>query len=143
MSSGVALPLQPAAHWAARFIGHPWTPATDCWWLVREYFAQRHGIAMPHVDVRACDNTEALRHAVRASGWVPAQGEPREDDVVVMSSPFHRRHVGVMVRADGRLGLLHNEGSDGARGPRGGVVFQTLADATSDGYGNFSVWRRA
>lgn len=134
-------------HWAAHLVGEPWTPARNCWWLVRQFFLIKHGIDMPHVEVgdfseTGLDNVASIKRSASASGWRRCDGPPQEDDVLVMTSPFHRRHVGVMTRADGRLGVLHSDGSLTPRGPRGCVQLQTLADATGDGYGHFEIWRR-
>ena len=134
-------------HWAAPLVGVPWSLERNCWWLVREFFAQRYGIVMPDVIVAdevwpRVDNAAAIRLGAMASGWRPVQGEPQADDVVLMQGPAGR-HVGVMLQADGRLGVLHNDGCMTERGPRGSVVFQSLAEATDGGYGAFEFWRRA
>ena len=137
-----------AQHWAASLIGEAWTPVHNCWWLVEHYFRERHGVAMPRVEVgslsgQVLDNVGSIKQAAQASGWRPVAAKPRADDVLLMRGPMQRRHVGVMVEADGRLGLLHSDGCMTAHGPRGGVVWQTLAEATADGYGTFEVWRHA
>jgi hypothetical protein len=135
-------------HWAAHLVGEPWTPERNCWWLVCEFFRLRCGLAMPHVSVgdlsdHALDNVAAIKRTASSSGWRRIEGEPREDDVLVMTSPFHRRHVGVVVFADGALRMLHNEGRDTSRGPVGCVVAQPIEDALRDVCGPVEIWRRA
>lgn len=136
-------------HWAHALIGTPWTPERNCWWLVCHYFDARHGVQMPALAIGAeanalsDSNVAALLQAAQASGWRPATGAPREDDVVLMRGPLGGRHVGVMVAANGIVGVLHSDGLLTPRGPRGHVVFQTLAEAMADGYGAHEVWRRA
>lgn len=133
-----------AMHWAHRLIGTPWTPEHNCWWLVRHYFAARHGVQLPALAIGAAGNAAALLRAARASGWqlVARNGEPQEDDVVLMRGPRGRRHAGVIIRADGRAGVLHSDGALCQGVPRGHVVFQPLADAAADGYRQFEFWRR-
>lgn len=136
----------PTMHWAHPLIGTPWTPERNCWWLVCRYFAGRHGVQMPALAIGGDpgeDNVAAILRAAQASGWRPARGAAREDDVVLMRGPLGRRHVGVMVEADGLVGVLHSDGSMTPHGPRGQVVFQSLAQATADGYGEHEFWRRA
>ena len=135
------------AHWAAPLIGVEWTPERNCWWLVAHYFKERHGVSMPTVSVgpasgEVLDNVASIKQAAQCSGWRPVSGPPQADDVLLMRGPFGRRHVGVMLEADGHLGVLHSDGHMTARGPCGGVVWQTLADTTAYGYGNFECWRR-
>lgn len=134
----------PAMHWAHPLIGTPWTPERNCWWLVCHYFAARHGVQMPALAIGGDDNAAAILRAAQASGWRPAQGgSPQEDDVVLMRGPLGGRHIGVIVEADGLVGVLHSDGCLTPRGPRGGVVFQSLAAAAADGYRAFEFWRQA
>lgn len=124
-------------HWASELIGHPHTPECNCWWLVRKVFREQLRIEMPLVDVDAKDSPEnvaAIKRAAGVSGWRPATGEPQEWDIVLMRGPTGR-HVGVMVRANGRLGLLHNV-------ERMGVCFHTLDEVQRLGYSGFENWRR-
>ena len=136
-------------HWSAHLIGERWTPERNCWWLVRQFFAIRCGLDMPHVEVcdfsdANLDNVAAIKRTASLSGWRRVAGEPQVDDVLVMTSPFHRRHVGVVIFADRRLRLLHNEGHlDEARGPVGCVVAPPIEDALRDVCGPVEIWRRA
>jgi hypothetical protein len=85
----------------------------------------------------------AIKRTAATSGWRRVDGQPREDDVLVMTSPFHRRHVGVVTFADGALRLLHNEGRDTPRGPVGCVVAPPIDEALRDICGPIEIWRRA
>jgi len=124
-------------HWAKELIGQPHTPQRNCWWLVRHVFRTQLGIEMPHVDVEQQDtpeNVAAIKRASEASGWRPAAMPLQAWDIVLMQGPTGR-HVGVMVEANGRLGLLHNvEGM--------GVCFHTLEEVGRLGYSRFEPWRR-
>lgn len=141
-----------ATHWATPLIGKPWRggaagpDAFDCWGLVRWVFERQHGIVMPPVVVGAIggttvDNVTAIKHAARVSGWHTVVGAPWPDDIVLMHG-LKGRHVGLMVLANGRLGVLHANGYHGPVGPVGGVMFQPLAEVAEGGYGNFEFWRR-
>jgi cell wall-associated NlpC family hydrolase len=106
-------------HWARSYIGKPWAPASDesgparysCWGLVRAVFKARHGIDLPPVAVDQMDamlaNARAIKQAVQASGWRPVTGQPADGDVVVLRSPAWL-HCGLVVRANGRIGVLHS-----------------------------------
>lgn len=134
-------------HWASPLIGKPWLScaegpdAFDCWGLVRWVFEHRHGVSMPRLALNRTDNVPALIAAASVSGWRPVSGPPAVDDIVLMRGR-QGRHVGVMIFANGRLGVLHANGTNTPKGPKGQVVFQSLAGATADGYGDYEFWRR-
>jgi hypothetical protein len=136
----------PPPHWAAHLIGQAWTPERNCWWLVREFFRLRCGVAVPQLLVGDADhnNVAAIKRAAAASGWRRVDGgTPQVDDVLVMRSPFHRSHVGVVVFADGRLRLLHNQGHQTPQGPTGGVVAPPIGEALAEMCGPVEIWRCA
>lgn len=122
-------------HWAADLIGMPWAAgaegpsAFDCRGLVRECARRRELPPVPEVE------------DAPGSDWrvVP---DCQADDIVTMRGPFGA-HVGFMVRANGRLGVLHANGHETPTGPAGFVEFQDLAIATAYGYGRFKFWRAA
>jgi len=125
-------------HWAYDFIGQPWTPSRNCWWLVQEVFRLRYGVEMPV----ACVGAPTLFQAATVSGWRRGELPPQDGDIIVMEGP-RGRHVGVMIEVDGRLLLLHNDGHWTPGGAVGSVVAQPLKDATAGGYGKFAAWRKS
>lgn len=134
--------METAMHWAAQLIGLPYSrepvppQSFNCWALVRWVFEHRHGIIMPAVavDDDSADNVAAIKRAAEVSGWRPSGARtPAEHDIVLMNG-LEGRHVGVMVRADGRLLLLHC-----IEGP--GVCAQPLADLPRMGFSGFVFWR--
>jgi cell wall-associated NlpC family hydrolase len=136
-------------HWAYSLIGKPWAPggtgpdSYDCWNLVRHVFATRYSIDMPEVrggDFGIIENVAALKHAAEVSGWRPADGEPRDGDIVLMVGP-EGRHVGVMIETAKGPRLLHADGHMGTKGPVGSVVAVPLADAIAGGYSEVELWR--
>lgn len=141
-----------APHWAAELIGKPWRSrasgphAFDCWGLVRHVLRLRHGLEVPDVlgglSDAAIDVASAIKRHAQAGGWHRMPEPMADGDVVLMQGP-RGRHVGIAVRADGRLHVLHADGHDTPRGPVGCVVAQSLADAVAGGYHSFELWRRA
>ena len=126
-------------HWASAWIGRPYTEAFRCWDLVRLYFKERHGVEMPEHAAGVLN----LRTAAQASGWRPVKSLAAVDDVVVMTDPRGERHVGVFIEADGKVGVLHNDGHLSPTGPVGCVGFNTLHELTQGGCKDFEFWRRA
>lgn len=135
------------SHWAAQLIGRPWTPdglgpnTFGCWGMVRWVFKNVHGIDMPSVALNTDANVNALCNAAHVSGWRPIDPPPEDGDIIMMNS-IMGRHVGVMLRANGMLGVLHSNGYTGAKGPVGSVVFQRQEEVTAGGYHNYEYWRR-
>lgn len=108
-------------HWADDFVGKPYAAgaagpeAYSCWGLVRAVFARVHGIAFPDVAVHLddlspanLDNVAAIKGAARVSGMrpMPVGYRPLADDIVLLRS-LVRLHCGVVLRANGRLQVLH------------------------------------
>lgn len=126
-------------HWAAHLIGAPYEAGAcgptsfDCIGLVRHYFKARHGVALPDYQL-AGGTPEGLHAFVRATKWQRVTGEPQDEDIVTMES-FVGKHVGVALRTDEGIGLLHAVGTDN----RGSVVWQPLN--TLVGYRNLEAWR--
>ena len=106
-------------HWARDYIHRPWAPDGDgperfsCWGLVRHVYRARHGIELPHVVVgeageTGVDNVVAIKQVVRAAGLRPLGNvRPQDGDIVVLRSLI-KLHCGLLVRANGRLGVLHS-----------------------------------
>lgn len=145
-------------HWAAEYLGKPWRSgargpeAYYCWSLVQALCVRRLGLQMPEVAVGTEQQQFGqILEASRGQGWqlVGATGA-RADDIVIMRKLSGDRHCGYMVEADGQLGVLHadghrelivRKGQPDTWRDVGEVVFDTLAQATSGGYGRFEFWR--
>jgi len=135
-------------HWAAEFIGRPWSPTFNCWSLVREVFLVRWGVEMPELgvgEVHAADNVALLKAAAEVSGWRPADGPAQDGDIVLCRDLTGKRHVGVMIEQRGCLLLMHNEGymslRKGVSVPIGSVLAQLLHEAIQ--LTEIELWRRA
>jgi hypothetical protein len=130
-----------AEHWAARYVGRPWTLQFRCYDLVREVFLERHGVELPLIALdEPVDHGAAIRLASSVASLRAVEGPPQPDDVVFMDG-HDGLHVGVMIDSPRGPLLLHCAGRMTPRGPRGGVVAQSIRDATSDGYHRYRVWR--
>lgn len=125
-------------HWAAKLIGLEYADVGACWGLVQKAYLARHGVEMPQV-LGSLHTAARIRHAAYESGYRPADAGPEEDDIVLMTDQAGLRHVGIMVAANGKLGMLHARGSVTPRGPIGSVVWEELRDTP---YSNFQFWRR-
>jgi len=140
------------SHWAAELIGKPWRAgadgpdAFDCRGLVRHVWRTRCGMDVPPLAPEIRDDAAAIIRAAIDHGWqVVGRGlavRAHEFDIVLMSS-LDGPHVGVMVRADGRLGLLHCVGGIAGGVERGEVIWsRDLQMVPGMGYGRFEFWRR-
>jgi hypothetical protein len=137
------------SHWAAEHIGRPWSPEYDCWAFVREVFHDQFGVDLPE----HAAGVLILNGARNDTGLRPHDDDGgQEGDLVLMRTSSGKRHVGVMTFANGRLGVVHNDGhiverfEDGvlvARYPVGCVGFTTLKELRETGCGVFQFWRKA
>lgn len=124
-------------HWASSLIGQPWSEERNCWWLVREVFLTRFGLELPVIDVGQAkeDQSHNIREVTAVGGWRPVEDpNPAEWDIALMRGPMGA-HVGVVIQANGRLGLLHS--TEGF-----GVTFQSIHDLGRMGYSRPQFWRR-
>lgn len=129
-------------HWSAAYVGQPWSPARNCWWLVQHIQLERWGRRMPTLEIAGpftWEQWRTLSELLRDSPWHRVQTTPIEGDVLVTrgaSGP----HVGVFID---RRRVLHNYGwidaEDGM--PRGAIRVDLLADMLAGGYSRPEVWR--
>lgn len=111
-----------AITWAAAQIGKPWAADGEgpdrysCWGLVRAAFRELHGIDMPHVAVATPEESQvmAIKSAARVSHWRPASGRREDGDIVLMRNR-RKIHCGLVLRANGHLGVLHASHNAGVR----------------------------
>jgi len=131
---------QPQKHWAARYIGLPWVldaqgpDAYDCWALVRAVQRDHFGRTLAPLDA----GIEAV-----TAGWrllLSLDSGGTEGDIVEMRSA-RGPHVGVLVFADGRWGVLHAVGfRDGDGVDHGDVTFTPFPDLIAFGLGRVRIW---
>ena len=130
------------SHWAADYIGLPWEygkegpEAFDCWGFVRAVQRDRFGVDMPAVPApESWAHAHALieQHDERRN-WERVR-EPREGDLVLMARNRLPVHIGVLIGANGKLGVLHCVQPSG-------VVFNTVQSLASCGWGALTYYRR-
>lgn len=127
-------------HPAPSLIGRPYAPNFRCWDLVRLVFVDWFGVHMPEHAAGVLH----LKAAAEASGWRRAEAPAAPDDIVLMRNARGDRHVGVVIKADGEVGVLHNDGYLMPNGqPVGGVVFNTFRELERIGCKDFEFWRRS
>jgi hypothetical protein len=125
-------------HWAYGLIGLPWSPEFNCWALMRHTFRERLQIELPE----EAAGVLILTGAAHTTGLRPHAGLGQADDLVLMRMLDGRRHVGMLIHANGKLGVLHNDGHMTEGGPVGCVGFSTLRELAQHGFGDFQFWRR-
>lgn len=135
-------------HWATTVIGKPWRPgmrgpdAFYCWGLVQWVFKTQKDLDFPDAQLPTYgDNAEVIREVARKVNFRPAALPAQEFDIVVMRTPTRRRHVAVVIKANGTLGVLHADGNMTPLGPTGQVVFERLPDALVGSWKDFELWR--
>jgi cell wall-associated NlpC family hydrolase len=126
--------------WLRDYIGKPWRAdaegpeAYDCKGLVRAVQTRVWGRDVPALLHPARLATwAAVRASAEHDGWRPVQDKPAEGDIVVLRGK-DGPHVGVFVRAQRRLQVLHAHGG-------GAVRLNLLADLLVGGYSRPEVWR--
>lgn len=126
-------------HWAAQYIGRPWGPpgsGLSCWEFTRHVLARHYGAEVPELPDEALRARDWARVAAIAP---PGELTARDGDVILLRAS--RSHIGVVVQAGRRLGLLHADGELRAGSPTGHVVWQPIGDAIA-GYLRAELWRR-
>ena len=124
------------AHWAARYIGLPWTPDFTCWHFCAQIWGEQFGWAMPAVAIDGAD-PRAVRLALRGGAerqfWQPvALAEAQDGDGVLMSKGVRPCHVGVWLELGGVLHCI--EGAGG--------IYTEAARIGSLGYQITALYRR-
>jgi cell wall-associated NlpC family hydrolase len=131
------------SHWASDYIGGSWKfgatgpDAYDCWGFVRTVQRERYGIHMPAVEVPATWRAanELINSHDERIHWQKVD-QPKDGDLVLMARSRRPVHIGVVIRADGRLGVLHCIQPSG-------VVFSSMLSLPSVGWGSLTFYRRA
>lgn len=121
-------------HWAAAYIGKPWSSDQDCYGFVREVYQARYGVVIPLVPLDA-GRLLSCAHAIHdydLSDWIEVE-EPREGDVVLMGHARRPHHVGLWIESTG-LRVLHSV--DGS-----GVIAQTPMQARMQGWNLLRTYR--
>lgn len=130
-------------HWAIAYIGLPWEygkegpDSFDCWGFIRTVQRDRFGVDMPLVDVpQSWSQAHAMieGHDERRN-WERV-AVPREGDLVLMARNRLPVHIGIVITANGKLGVLHCM-------QHSGVVFNTMPSLVGCGWGALTYYRRA
>lgn len=125
-------------HWAYALIGKPWSLEFDCWEFARQVFREHYAVELPE----HAAGVMILAGAAHTTGLRPFEDDGQDGDLVLMRASSGKRHVGIMIRANGKLGVLHNDGHQTPTGPVGCVGFSTLRSLREQGCGAFQFWRR-
>lgn len=138
-------------HWAFSYIGTPWAPGGTgpdewgCLEFTRHVAKTHYSRVLPDMPTLTPGQTGAadeaqVRESIRDSGWVRVD-TPEDGDVVVMRT-IEGPHIGMMVRANGHLGVLHSFGTRTKDGRNTGAVrFDDVQTLRSAGVGRLQFWR--
>jgi len=120
-------------HWASPWIGTPWAPARNCWWLFRRAWACRWGDDLPVVPTDEPPGPVAVREVARV-GRARRVGEPAIDGDAVIMRTTVEVHIGMAVQLGHHLGVLDTVQGSGVR--------WLPWDVATRGY-EIELWRRA
>lgn len=125
-------------HWAARYIGLPWTPGhSDCWSFARRVWAERFGWDVPPLIIDP-QNPRAVRQALAENpvdqGWT-AIPDPVEGSAVLMGQGLRPCHVGIWITPEAGAGILHSI-------EVAGVIFSSSGRLAGLGYRIHGFWHR-
>ena len=116
-------------HWAAEYIGRPWSQDNDCWAFFRAIQARHYERELPVIDIDSLSLREILRtfrdHAERAR-WVEVPS-PTDGDGVLMGRNDRPIHVGVWLADAAKV--LHCD-------QHSGVVAQDFPSLARHGWTN-------
>lgn len=100
-------------HWAADYIGRPWSPEFTCWHFCALIWQDRYGITVPLIEIDGTD-ARAVRRELETSaerrGWHEVV-QPREGDAVLMAKGARPCHVGVWLDVGGVLHCIEGIGA--------------------------------
>lgn len=100
-------------HWAADYIGMPWTPAFTCWHFCARVWADRFGITVPLIEIDGADpraTRRELETSVERRGWAEVKAAI-EGDAVLMAQGARPCHVGVWLSLGGVLHCVEGAGA--------------------------------
>lgn len=134
-------------HWALPLIGKPWVKGAtgpnsyDCWGLVCQVQRQQRGIEMKPLAVGQMlspEHRKNLYEQVRHSHWYAQEGgtEPAEFDILLTLTKG-QPHVGVLIKVDGQIRVLHAVGTEESPG----AVIHSSLQELREGWGRYDLWR--
>lgn len=130
-------------HWATEYIGCPWQygaegpESYDCWGFVRTVQSKHFDVTLPPIPEYHSwrEANELIRTHYERDKWTRVTA-PKEGDLVLMCRNRLPVHIGVVISANDRLGILHCI-------QQSGVVYNTLPSLRSNGWGGVMFYRRS
>ena len=128
-------------HWAAEYVGSPWTPETDClywfrFWSWVHFGREVLGGLVNHEHMLRSASKMMAGDIRKDFGYVKQDGPPLEGDAVFLSQRSRPHHVGMVVYPGGKFGVLH--ALEGA-----GVILSDQQDLSLNGWSIRSFWTYA
>lgn len=135
--------------WINEYLGRPWREdcegpeAYDCKGLVRHVQRLVWGHEVPPLlQIGTATDWAAVRASCRSSGWAPiGEGDTARDGDVLLVRGATGPHVGVFVRVDRRMLVLHAHGMLVQGQQVGRVRLNSLCDLLAGGYSRPQIWR--
>ncbi len=100
-------------HWAADYIGLPWSPSHNCWHFCARVWRERFGIDVPLIEIDGTDPRATRRElelSAERRGWREV-ADPVEGDAVLMAKGARPCHVGVRLSLGGTLHCVEGAGA--------------------------------
>jgi cell wall-associated NlpC family hydrolase len=103
------------SHWIEKYLGVRWKTGgrslagADCWGLLRCIYESEFGIKLNEHPVPAgalANYVKVTEHELGSGDWNETDA-PADGDVVAMGKDKHFSHVGVLIRSEAGLCLLH------------------------------------
>lgn len=131
------------SHWATQYIGKAWVrgaqgPDTfDCWGFVRYILSRHFNISVPELDIPDSQHeaSKLMLNSPELQNWTQVQ-YMAEGYVVMMARRKVPLHIGLCIRANGQLGILHCA-------EPAGVLFQSLHGLQAAGFGRLTYYRHS
>lgn len=105
-------------HWAAKYLGMPWSPDCDCWGFFRLVQREQFGRDLPAIpldDYRLPRKSAVIAGHPERANWVGIDpSEAVDGDGVMMKEGDRDAHVGIWVAVDGGL-VLHSDNPGGGQ----------------------------
>ena len=128
-------PNATATHWAAPWVGRPWSETFNCWHLVQEVQRVVFGRSLADLPIGAEeDQTAALLNIT--TRWSRAEWPALDGDILTMLGP-DGQHVGVVAANK----VLHNVGGRRDGYLWGSVRLDRVGELGRMGYGHLKLWR--
>ena len=104
--------------WVVDYLGKKWTKEYDCYAFFKQVQKEVFGLKVYDIPKTKEEALYFKDHVTQLS-W-EATDKPLDGDAILMGSDTYRFHIGVCVKFEGSMGVVHNQ-------MRHGVIFTKLS----------------